>query len=630
MSAFGGGFKVNCSLPTTPYHYISGPSSRGTLDILWTCLTAVLIATWSVQHLNIPAQRPEKTWKEVSGHFFQTAARKIFWMVVMLVAPELFVGAALMYYISARVSEKDMKKFADEDDTEWSVTHGFFANMGGFVIKFQPVNHSPDEITSQVAVPGVLEAEDHTVATPTTPSLSVLPTAIKSGNQTKRSHFLGMGAGLKNEKDREWYDKFVGHNDMVHGHRCPCLPNHTEANFHPMSIPDIAAHLVGFWNGRFWVNPAKFHLPYVLTHDTEMGASQSPNAISTSQALVSFASRQNVNFKDINNIGSCLAALHGTEWTLDARQLYLARSLGIINKLPLVTEEEICDQSKGDFVIKAVALAQSLYIIVQLIVRKSEGLSSSQLEVMAVAFSGCAMLVYAFSFQKPQDVHVPRYFSASRYPTSEEILIIAAAGPFQFLPPGFRGQSLIPNLALHYCGDWISSPEGRLVQNSGAPPQIFIWGAVLGSTLFGALHYVASNFQFPTHAESVLWKISSILTFAVPIPLLFSSLGNIQFVRKMFGKGTNKIMSLVLRKTVFVKFTVWKVSTNGKASGFFKRVRESMYLWVLVLLPVWVGSFVYIVCRLFLLVESFRSLFYLPTDTFKTTEWGIEIVPHLG
>jgi hypothetical protein len=57
-------------------------------------------------------------------------------MLTNLVAPEVRVGKALVDWISARHSKKRMGDFATEDGVEWTVTHGFYANIGGFIIRF--------------------------------------------------------------------------------------------------------------------------------------------------------------------------------------------------------------------------------------------------------------------------------------------------------------------------------------------------------------------------------------------------------------------------------------------------------------------------------------------------------------
>jgi len=44
------------SLPPEGTRFVSSPNARGTLDILWSCLSILVIGTWSILHLNVPPQ----------------------------------------------------------------------------------------------------------------------------------------------------------------------------------------------------------------------------------------------------------------------------------------------------------------------------------------------------------------------------------------------------------------------------------------------------------------------------------------------------------------------------------------------------------------------------------------------
>ncbi|KAH6723241.1 hypothetical protein BKA61DRAFT_7520 [Leptodontidium sp. MPI-SDFR-AT-0119] len=61
-------FKPNCTLAPAGTNYVSGSNTRGTISILWNCLSIIFLCTWSIQHLNVPASRPhaknfiQKAW----------------------------------------------------------------------------------------------------------------------------------------------------------------------------------------------------------------------------------------------------------------------------------------------------------------------------------------------------------------------------------------------------------------------------------------------------------------------------------------------------------------------------------------------------------------------------------------
>jgi hypothetical protein len=56
-------------------------------------------------------------------------------MLVTVVAPEFTLAVAASYLEGALVSQKKFKPLAAVDGVEWTLEHGFYANMGGFAIK---------------------------------------------------------------------------------------------------------------------------------------------------------------------------------------------------------------------------------------------------------------------------------------------------------------------------------------------------------------------------------------------------------------------------------------------------------------------------------------------------------------
>ena len=130
-------FEPTCSIPTTHVNFVSSPNSRGTLDILWSSLFMIIACTWTVQHLNIPEQRNGRDpgqvgdlkWK-LKG-FLQSAK----WMMIMMIAPEFIVGMAYYDLLWAKESHQKLREFASQDHLPWTLTHTYYANMGGFVIQ---------------------------------------------------------------------------------------------------------------------------------------------------------------------------------------------------------------------------------------------------------------------------------------------------------------------------------------------------------------------------------------------------------------------------------------------------------------------------------------------------------------
>jgi hypothetical protein len=149
-------FDPNCTLPSSAVvNYVSSCNIRGTLDILWSCTFTLFICTWTAQHLNIPRQDVQNSkrslWSPLSI-FAKSSWPKIKWMIVALVLPEFLVGRAVQDWMRARASSQDerMKYFARLDGTMWTIEHGFYANMGGFIVIIKSkVQEPPRTMSSQ-------------------------------------------------------------------------------------------------------------------------------------------------------------------------------------------------------------------------------------------------------------------------------------------------------------------------------------------------------------------------------------------------------------------------------------------------------------------------------------------------
>ncbi|QYT02627.1 hypothetical protein H0G86_009620 [Trichoderma simmonsii] len=126
-------FNTNCSAPSTLSNYVSSPNTRGTLDILWSSLFTILACTWTLQHPNIPEQRDGRDpgllgdiqWG-LKGFYRSTL--RMFWAII---APELIINDACRDLMCALEDHRKMQ----DDQGLWTLTHCFYANMGGFAIR---------------------------------------------------------------------------------------------------------------------------------------------------------------------------------------------------------------------------------------------------------------------------------------------------------------------------------------------------------------------------------------------------------------------------------------------------------------------------------------------------------------
>jgi hypothetical protein len=206
-----------------------------------------------------------------------------------------------------------------------------------------------------------------------------------------------------------------------------------------------------------------------------------------------------------------LHALQGDLWIPDTHQLLLAREMGIIERLPQLSEDDLAGRSQADSIVVLLAVGQILWFVIQLIARRVRYLPTSQLEIVALAFSVWAVLTYILLWDKPKDIKSSFVVKAARFPKPKELIRIAVAGPYIF---GQKRRTIwIPNNAIHW--------ESAASNAKFGPMMHFNIGCAIANTIFGAIHCVAWSFTFPTLVEQRMWQVALILSVAI-IPLMIA------------------------------------------------------------------------------------------------------------
>lgn len=273
------------------------------------------------------------------------------------------------------------------------------------------------------------------------------------------------------------------------------------------------------------------------------------------------------NYSGATDWLSNLRSLCGDRWSLDGRQLAHARQVGIIDKLPRMTEDEVDDLNKGDVFLKVLAVVQIMWLCIQLITRLSRKLPTTQLEVVTLAFAITSIFTYALLYNRPKDVHTVREVCAIRFQTPVELARLAGMGPSVYSADIGLSDVSIPNNAIPADTE---DPFRHSVT------------AIL--VVFGGLHLLAWNYEFPTHVERILWRASAIVTLAT-MPLLF--------ITRLINNHL-------------------KFDPHQNVSYGFSLIAVSLF----------------VAARAFILVEIIRSLAFQPPETFRTT-WAANF-PHVG
>ncbi|KAK4034823.1 hypothetical protein C8A01DRAFT_48866 [Parachaetomium inaequale] len=102
--------------------WVGDPGFRGTWDIVWTSVATIFICTFTLLCLNVPAKQDT---------FYVLFGRRVLWMLLAIVAPEIVLTYAAGQWSRARHSLDD---FHASGYSQWTMRMAFFADMGGFLL----------------------------------------------------------------------------------------------------------------------------------------------------------------------------------------------------------------------------------------------------------------------------------------------------------------------------------------------------------------------------------------------------------------------------------------------------------------------------------------------------------------
>jgi hypothetical protein len=216
------------------------------------------------------------------------------------------------------------------------------------------------------------------------------------------------------------------------------------------------------------------------------------------------------------------------------------------------------------------------------IIRAAKSLPITQLEIAVVAFSACAIIMYGLSWNKPKGVAVPQTLLSFPGEIPPEYNDILYAGGSKFL-----GSSIMLDIfGLDGSNARLGLPVPNDVSALTTSSELEGYnglGLLIACSIFGGIHLAAWNFDFPTRIELMLWRATSLYCTSY-----------------MF---------------IFFMSLVPFILVNKEES---RPARMLKLLW----------SSLYVIARLFLLVEIFRTLLFLEPDAYRT-DWTKDI-PHLG
>ncbi|KAG2029928.1 hypothetical protein BDR03DRAFT_975376 [Suillus americanus] len=275
--------------------------------------------------------------------------------------------------------------------------------------------------------------------------------------------------------------------------------------------------------------------------------------------------------------------------TLTTNELRCFVRVGFVD-MPVISEAEIQDRSKGDGLSKGIALLQLVWFVIQLVARYVQNLPITLLEIDTLAVAALTCVAYGLWWKKPKDVGCPYivHWKAQNQPSP----LTYDMENFHGLVAGCLDRLIYPFTSLMGIGVSVSPRAVRFrrvpslggYSNYDYATSVRLIGCFSGM-VFGAIHCLGWNYLFQRPTEHVLWHAASLGIAGAPA-LLF----------------------------LYVEYWIgWRSSNAGR---------------YIIMCAAIITSFIYVAARVTLLVLIMLSLRTLPLGAYDTVAWT-QFIPHL-
>ncbi len=233
-------------------------------------------------------------------------------------------------------------------------------------------------------------------------------------------------------------------------------------------------------------------------------------------------------------------------------------------------DSHINDYAKSNPLVKLIACGQALWLTTQVISRIYQHQAVTLLEVSTTAYTACALTAYIAWWKKPQNPSVP-------------ITIRCSAEEFPHQNP--ENPVYYSEISMEAYG-WAGKRLGRILDKQNGSPYLFVFCPAI----FGAIHVASWNVRLPSNIELWLWR-GSTLYCSTAIPT---------FLFVMFLAGL---------------FAAWSWIEETTLKNIISLVEG-------------ISLLIYLIARLYMIVEVFLSLRTLPCSAYEEVQWS-SFVPHI-
>ncbi|KAF9440758.1 hypothetical protein P691DRAFT_686558 [Macrolepiota fuliginosa MF-IS2] len=296
-----------------------------------------------------------------------------------------------------------------------------------------------------------------------------------------------------------------------------------------------------------------------------------------------------------------------------------------------MTEEEINDKSKGDFVTKLLVVFQTTWFILQCLARLTNHLPVTNLEAVTLGFASLNIITYALWWNKPQNMHIaiPIHVHSQaigplcegcsslleKKEEPEENVVSPTNGGF--LSGAIRGIEQFRQQIVHACSkmpllprNWRFADFIRRLSFIGRPIQTFV------SMFFGTSIFQMSPAFYASQFDSC--KV------CVPFCLIATGFGCLHLI-PVWTSGSPYYLEKVL----------WQISTSViiiqpvlMLGGRLLSINLSSRLCSALVRVVFIGGLGYVIAHVILIVLALTSLRNLPPGAYQSITWTT-FIPHL-
>ena len=257
-------------------------------------------------------------------------------------------------------------------------------------------------------------------------------------------------------------------------------------------------------------------------------------------------------------------AKHPPDWVLELENL---------------TEDQIKDLAKSDTLSKLITCGQALWLVTQIVSRVCQHQAVTLLEVSTCAYVSCALLSYGAWWKKPQGCTSPIMITCSDDAMSK--IVNRSHVSYYYTKETWE--------EFFWAGrHWLDSLGDTKINHRLTSIIVGLVG--LCPSIFGAIHVASWNIILPSDVELWMWRASSIYCLILGVTFVM-----ITFVM-IFGS-----------------------SDFDKPESWMKFFISWFILFVVVL---------YIIVRVYMIVEVFISLRALPPSAFESVQWS-SFLPHV-